>query len=147
MMDCMLPIGNIFLFYYIYIVFDLSLMLSGPYFSKGAQCLVIHLSKNQSQPGDNETSLAHGKETERTIVSTSSSSSSSSSSLLLISFVICCFSFFILKDIWIDQGTKLCGTISKTDNRKTDRDCGQSHAYLCEKPVPGVISLWWHTSI
>ena len=36
MMDCMLPIGNIFLFYYIYIVFDLSLMLSGPYFSKGA---------------------------------------------------------------------------------------------------------------
>ncbi|CAH3192428.1 unnamed protein product [Porites evermanni] len=41
-------------------------------------------------------------------------------------------------DIWIDQGnkSKLCGTISKTDNRKTDRDCGQRHAYLCEKPVP-----------
>ena len=59
------------------------------------------------------------------------------------------FCSFILKDIWIDQGnkSKLCGTISKTDNRKTDRDCGQSHAYLCEKPVPGVISLWWHTSI
>ena len=32
--------------------------------------------------------------------------------------------------------------MSKTDNRKTDRDCGQRHAYLCEKPVPGVISLW-----
>ena len=125
-------------------VLGLFIAVIRPYLFK--RCLVIHLLKNQSQPGDNETSVAQGKETERTIVSTSSSSSSSSS-LLLISFVICCFSFFILKDIWIDQGTKLCGTISKTDNRKTDRDCGQRHAYLCEKPVPGVISLWWHTSI